>query len=43
VSMILRYDRKPGKSKMNVRRTITQTLRLLVRRRLGRYGAAAPA
>jgi len=41
VSMILRYDRKPGKSKMNVRRTITQTLRLLLRRRLGRYGAAA--
>jgi dolichol-phosphate mannosyltransferase len=36
VPMILRYDRKPGKSKMNVRRTVTQTLTLLVRRRLGR-------
>ncbi len=41
VSLILRYDRKPGASKMNVRRTITQTLRLLLRRRLGRYGAPA--
>jgi dolichol-phosphate mannosyltransferase len=36
VPMILRYDRKPGKSKMNVRKTVTQTLTLLVRRRLGR-------
>jgi dolichol-phosphate mannosyltransferase len=36
VPMILRYDRKPGKSKMNVRRTVTQTLSLLLRRRLGR-------
>lgn len=36
VPMILRYDRKPGKSKMNVRKTVTQTLSLLVRRRLGR-------
>jgi len=36
VPMILRYDRKPSKSKMNVRKTVTQTLTLLVRRRLGR-------
>jgi dolichol-phosphate mannosyltransferase len=43
VPMILRYDRKPGASKMNVRRTIAQTLRLLVRRRFGRYGTAAAA
>jgi dolichol-phosphate mannosyltransferase len=33
--LILRYDRKPGKSKMNVRRTMAQTLSLLARRRLG--------
>jgi dolichol-phosphate mannosyltransferase len=33
--LILRYDRKPGKSKMNVRRTMVQTLSLLARRRLG--------
>jgi len=33
--MVLRYDRKPGKSKMNVRRTVGQTLSLLFRRRLG--------
>jgi dolichol-phosphate mannosyltransferase len=33
VPMILRYDRKPGKSKMNVRKTIWQTLSLLIRRR----------
>ena len=39
VPLILRYDRKPGASKMNVRRTIGQTLRLLIRRRLGRYGS----
>ena len=37
VPMILRYDRKPGASKIDVRRTIFQTLRLLLRRRLGRY------
>ncbi|MBI3941607.1 MAG: glycosyltransferase [Chloroflexi bacterium] len=36
VPLILRYDRKPGKSKMNVRKTILQTLTLLVRRRFGR-------
>lgn len=35
VPMVLRYDRKPGKSKMNVRRTVLQTLRLLIRRRFG--------
>jgi dolichol-phosphate mannosyltransferase len=34
VPLLLRYDRKPGLSKMNVRRTITQTLALMVRRRL---------
>jgi dolichol-phosphate mannosyltransferase len=33
--MILRYDRKPGRTKMPVKRTIVQTFRLLVRRRLG--------
>lgn len=36
VPLILRYDRKPGKSKMNVRKTIIQTLVLLIRRRFGR-------
>jgi dolichol-phosphate mannosyltransferase len=36
VPMVLRYDRKPGKSKMNVRKTVTQTLSLLLRRRMGR-------
>lgn len=35
VPMVLRYDRKPGVSKMNVPRTIRRTLYLLVRRRLG--------
>jgi dolichol-phosphate mannosyltransferase len=34
VPLLLRYDRKPGLSKMNVRRTITQTLALMVRRRI---------
>jgi dolichol-phosphate mannosyltransferase len=34
--LILRYDRKPGKSKMDVRRTVLQTLRLLGRHRFGR-------
>jgi len=33
--MILRYDRKPGATKMPVRRTIVQTFRLLARRRMG--------
>jgi dolichol-phosphate mannosyltransferase len=36
VSMILRYDRKSGKSKMAVGQTIVSTLGLIVRRRLGR-------
>jgi dolichol-phosphate mannosyltransferase len=34
--LVLHYERKSGKSKMDVRRTILQTLSLLVRRRLGR-------
>lgn len=34
--LILRYDLKQGRSKMNVGRTIRQTLWLMVRRRLGR-------
>lgn len=33
VPLILRYDLKPGRSKMNVSRTIKETLILLVRRR----------
>ena len=33
--MILRYDRKPGATKMPFLRTILQTLRLLARRRFG--------
>jgi dolichol-phosphate mannosyltransferase len=33
--LVLRYERKPGKSKMDVRRTTIDTLSLLVRRRLG--------
>jgi dolichol-phosphate mannosyltransferase len=33
VPMLLRYDQKQGASKMNVRRTATQTIRLLLRRR----------
>jgi dolichol-phosphate mannosyltransferase len=36
VPLVLRYDLKAGKSKMDVGRTITQTLSLLVRRRLER-------
>ena len=35
VPLLLRYDRKSGKSKMNVARTARQTLSLLMRRRLG--------
>jgi len=35
VPMILRYDRKPGKSKMDVRRTVLETLKLLARERFG--------
>jgi dolichol-phosphate mannosyltransferase len=34
--LVLRYDRKPGKSKMDVRRTVLQTLKLLGRHRFGR-------
>jgi len=33
VPLILRYDLKPGRSKMNVSRTIKETLNLLIRRR----------
>ncbi len=33
--LILRYDLKEGKSKMNISKTVRQTLALLVRRRLG--------
>ncbi len=36
VPLVLRYDRKEGRSKMQVSRTIRETLALLVRRRLGR-------
>ncbi|BCX06111.1 MAG: dolichol-phosphate mannosyltransferase [Candidatus Roseilinea sp.] len=35
VPMILRYDRKPGATKMPVKKTIVQTFRLLARRRFG--------
>ncbi|MEM7312272.1 MAG: glycosyltransferase family 2 protein [Planctomycetota bacterium] len=35
VPMILRYDQKDGASKMPVGRTITQTLKLALRRRMG--------
>jgi dolichol-phosphate mannosyltransferase len=35
VPLLLRYDKKQGVSKMNVRRTTLQTLNLLFRRRLG--------
>ena len=35
-SMVLRYDRKPGETKMPVRKTIVQTFALLLRRRFGR-------
>jgi hypothetical protein len=34
--MILRYDFKEGASKMDVGRTIKDTLRLVVQRRMGR-------
>ena len=33
VPLVLRYDLKPGRSKMNVSRTIRETVNLLVRRR----------
>ncbi len=35
VPLILRYDRKPGASKMNVSKTVRETLLLLFKRRLG--------
>jgi dolichol-phosphate mannosyltransferase len=35
VPLVLRYDRKEGKSKMRVARTILKTLELLLKRRLG--------
>lgn len=35
VPLILRYDLKPGASKMNVKRTIKETLLLALRRRIG--------
>ena len=37
VPMLLRYDQKEGGSKMKVLQTISQTLKLLVRRRLSGY------
>lgn len=36
VPIILRYDRKPGASKMNVRKTVVQTLNLLIKHRFGK-------
>jgi dolichol-phosphate mannosyltransferase len=33
--MVLHYDRKPGATKMPVKKTIVQTFRLLARRRIG--------
>lgn len=36
IPMLLRYDQKHGPSKMKVARTATQTLRLLVKRRMGK-------
>jgi dolichol-phosphate mannosyltransferase len=35
VPLVLRYDQKPGQTKMKVMQTVFDTLRLLVRRRLG--------
>ena len=37
VPMLLRYDQKEGPSKMKVAKTATQTLQLLVKRRLGNF------
>lgn len=42
VPLLLRYDRKGGKSKMVVGRTVRRTLALLVRRRLAGAPASAP-
>jgi dolichol-phosphate mannosyltransferase len=36
VPMVLRYDLKQGESKMNVRRTIVNTLQLIIKRRFNR-------
>ncbi len=36
VPIILRYDRKPGASKMNVRKTVMQTITLLIKHRFGK-------
>jgi dolichol-phosphate mannosyltransferase len=36
VPMVLRYDLKEGESKMNVRRTIVNTLQLIIKRRFNR-------
>lgn len=41
VPLILRYDRKPGASKMHVMRTALQTLRLVAAHRFGRVRPAA--
>lgn len=38
VPIILRYDRKPGASKMNIQKTILQTLSLLMKHRFGKIG-----
>lgn len=35
VPLVLRYDRKPGQSKMKVMQTVVDTLKLLIRRRFG--------
>ncbi|MGZ3707358.1 MAG: glycosyltransferase family 2 protein [Bdellovibrionota bacterium] len=35
VPLVLRYDQKPGVTKMKIAQTVTDTLKLLVRRRLG--------
>ena len=37
VPLLLRYDLKKGASKMNVQKTTIQTLKLLIRRRLGNW------
>jgi dolichol-phosphate mannosyltransferase len=37
VPILLRYDWKKGASKMNVRKTVVETLSLLARRRMGRW------
>ncbi|MEM7783733.1 MAG: glycosyltransferase family 2 protein [Planctomycetota bacterium] len=36
VPMLLRYDQKEGASKMNVSKTATQTIQLLIKRRMGK-------